>query len=151
VRAHMQRHRNSWILVFALAAAPALGQVKPCSDGPVLDTAEAASAAAAATADASTFVRGIDRCPTVSAGSKFTWSYNQGPDFGVCYGSESGTNENVFGVYLGNFPSFNPKDGVVIGQGVVAGHEVAWYKQDPRNDSSEFSRQTLVVFCHDPN
>ena len=146
----MQQPPQLWILVLALAAAPALGQVKLCSDGPSLNTAQAASAAAAEKVDESKFLRGVDRCPTLPADSPFIWSYQQGPDFGVCYGSRSGENDSAFGIYLGNFPSFNPEQGVAIGPGKVAGYVVTWYELDPGIDSA-FSRQTLVTFCHDQN
>ena len=85
-----------------------------------------------------------DHCPTLPADSAMTWTYQQGPDFGVCYAVDSVTKKDAFGVYLGFAPSFNPESAKAIGRGNVGGHKVKWYARDPSSDPSEFSRETLV-------
>jgi hypothetical protein len=147
----MRLRRSLWISLLALAVCPAIGQVKLCGSGSVLDTPEAAAAAAADTSGAANSLRGVDRCPTLPRRSRFTWAYHEGPDFGVCYGSLPGAKRSSFGVYLGNFPSFIPKEGIAIEKGVVGGHDVTWYEQDPNDRPSKLYRQTLIIFCHDPN
>jgi hypothetical protein len=86
----------------------------------------------------------VDRCPTLPADSGVSWTYQQGPDFGVCYAVDSATKKDAFGIYLGYAPSFDPELGKLIGGGTVGGHRVKWYKRDPSSDPSEFSREALV-------
>jgi hypothetical protein len=85
-----------------------------------------------------------DQCPTLPTDSTMTWTYQQGPDFGVCYAVDSATKKNAFGVYLGFAPSFHPESAKMIGRGNVGGHKVKWYGSNPSSDPSEFSRETLV-------
>jgi hypothetical protein len=85
-----------------------------------------------------------DHCPILPADSALTWTYQQGPDFGVCYAVDSATKKDAFGIYLGFAPSFHPESAKTIGRGNVGGHRIKWYARDPSNDPSEFSRETLV-------
>lgn len=88
---------------------------------------------------------GVDSCPTLPADSGLQWTYQDGPDFGVCYASPVGTDESVFGIYLGNFPSFHPERSMRVGKGKVAGRSVEWYRQEESAERSPFARQTLVT------
>ncbi|WP_434212478.1 hypothetical protein [[Pseudomonas] boreopolis] len=51
----------------------------------------------------------------------------------------------AFGIYLGNHPSFHPEHSNRISKGKVAGCRVTWYRQDPEDWDSAFSRQTLLT------
>src|SRR3546814_14285420 len=42
-----------------------------------------------------------EHCPVLPADSGMTWSYKQGPDFGVCYAVDSSPGKDAFGIYLG--------------------------------------------------
>ena len=83
-------------------------------------------------------------CPTLPDGSGLSWSYQQGPDFGVCYAVDSATNKDAFGIYLGFAPSFHPGSAKAIQSGNVGGHKVSWYQRAPSSDPSDYSRETLV-------
>lgn len=93
----------------------------------------------------SVHARGIEVCPVLPANSGLEWEYHEGPDFDVCYAGKPSSDVSVFGIYLGNHPSFKPKEGVRVGKGNVAGKKVVWYLQDTEDSSSAFARQTLIV------
>lgn len=84
------------------------------------------------------------QCPTLPPQSGLTWTYQEGPDFGVCYAIESVTRKDALGVYLGFAPSFRPDPYKPHIAGVVGGYPVQWYRRDPNSGASEFSRETLV-------
>ncbi|MDR2874303.1 MAG: hypothetical protein LBV44_00025 [Methylobacillus sp.] len=81
-------------------------------------------------------------CPVLPSGSGIEWTYSEGPDFDVCRAFALGSRNLVFGIYLGNHPSFHPEASNSIGKGKVAGRYVTWYRQD---SDSAFSRQTLLT------
>ena len=85
-----------------------------------------------------------DHCPTLPAGSGVSWTYQQGPDFGVCYAVDSATKKDAFGVYLGFAPSFHPESAKAIQAGNVGGRKITWYQRAPSSDPSAYSRETLV-------
>lgn len=89
--------------------------------------------------------RGIEVCPTLPTDSGLEWEYHEGPDFDVCYASKPGSDGSVFGICLGNHPSFEPKGSVRIGKGKVAGKKVVWYQQNPEENSAPFARQAMIV------
>jgi len=89
--------------------------------------------------------RSVEVCPTLPADSNAQWTYSEGPDFDVCYAHEPSSDEIVFGIYLGNHPSFHPKRADRIGKGRVGGIRVVWYKRDPDDTNAAFSRQTLLT------
>lgn len=89
--------------------------------------------------------RSVEVCPELPAGSSIEWTYNEGPDFDVCYAHPSGSDEMMFGVYLGNHPSFRPKRSSRIGKGKVAGHRIVWYRPEPSNSPASLYRQTLLT------
>src|SRR3546814_1321592 len=75
-------------------------------------------------------VTGVQTCALpISADSGMTWSYKQGPDFGVCYAVDSSTGKDAFGIYLGYAPKFDPSHGNAIGAGNVGGRKVKWYER----------------------
>src|SRR5262245_54015502 len=47
-------------------------------------------------------------CPVLPSNSGVTWSYREGPDFDVCYALAAKSKVSIFGVYLGNWPQFDP-------------------------------------------
>ncbi|MGY1411252.1 MULTISPECIES: hypothetical protein [unclassified Luteimonas] len=89
--------------------------------------------------------RSIEVCPTLPSDSGLEWTYSEGPDFDVCRASVIGSEDQAFGIYLGNHPSFHPERAERIGKGKVAGRRVTWYRQDPGDSNSAFSRQTLLT------
>src|SRR3546814_11239245 len=70
-----------------------------------------------------------EHCPVLPADSGMTWSYKQGPDFGVCYAVDSSTGKDAFGIYLGYAPKFDPSHGNAIGAGHLGGRKVQWYER----------------------
>ena len=91
------------------------------------------------------FARSAEVCPALPAGSGLEWTYSEGPDFDVCRAHVPGSDEPVFGIYLGNHPSFHPERATRIGKGKVATRRVTWYRQDPGDSGSALSRQTLLT------
>ncbi|MCR6496757.1 hypothetical protein LJB71_11420 [Thermomonas sp. S9] len=89
--------------------------------------------------------RSVEVCPALPPESGLEWTYSEGPDFDVCRASALGSEDLAFGIYLGNHPSFHPERTSRIGKGTVAGRRVAWYRQDPGDSGSAFSRQTLLT------
>jgi hypothetical protein len=89
--------------------------------------------------------RSVEVCPTLPSGSGLEWTYSEGPDFDVCRASTPGSETMVFGIYLGNHPSFHPARSNRAGKGKVAGRRVTWYRQEPGDSDSAFSRQTLLT------
>lgn len=89
--------------------------------------------------------RSADVCPTLPVDSGLEWTYSEGADFDVCRASATGSEEQLFGIYLGNQPSFQPERAERIGNGKVAGQGVIWYRQDLEGGNSAFSRQTLLT------
>ena len=89
--------------------------------------------------------RSVEVCPTLPTNSGLEWTYSEGPDFDVCRASAPGSEEQAFGIYLGNHPSFHPERAKRIGKGKVAGRRVTWYRQEPGDSSAAFSRQTLLT------
>src|SRR3546814_20325840 len=65
-----------------------------------------------------------EHCPVLPADSGMTWSYKQGPDFGVCYAVDSSTGKDEFGIYLVYAPKFDSSHGKAIGAGNVGGRKV---------------------------
>lgn len=84
------------------------------------------------------------RCLLLPPDAKVHWQHSVGPDFEVCHASMTGSKATVFGIYLGNFPSFDPKHAVRVSSGVVGGRDVSWYQGGPGGAGDPFSRQTIV-------
>jgi hypothetical protein len=93
----------------------------------------------------SVLARSAELCPTLPPGSGLEWTYSEGPDFDVCRASALGSETLVFGIYLGNHPSFHPERSNRISKGRVAGRRVNWYRQELGDSDSSFSRQTLLT------
>jgi hypothetical protein len=89
--------------------------------------------------------RSVEVCPSLPANSGLEWTYSEGPDFDVCRASIRGSESLAFGIYLGNHPSFHPDRSDHIGNGKVASRRVSWYRQEPNDSDSAFSRQTLLT------
>jgi hypothetical protein len=77
------------------------------------------------------------------------WAYSEGPDFDVCRAHATGSEKLAFGIYLGNHPSFSPERSKRIGKGRIAGKRVTWYRQEPGDSDSVYSRQTLLTLDHE--
>ncbi len=89
----------------------------------------------------------VEHCPVLPADSEMTWSYQQGPDFGVCYAVDSSTGKDAFGIYLGYAPKFDPSQGKAIGDGNVGGRKVKWYERSSfyiHSNPAEFSQETVI-------
>ena len=99
-----------------------------------------------------TYSQPDEHCPMLPADSGITWSYQQGPDFGVCYAVDSSTEKDAFGIYLGYSPKFDPSQGKVIGDGSVGGRKVKWYERSSfyiHSDPTEFSQETVIKLDRD--
>jgi hypothetical protein len=81
-------------------------------------------------------------CPSLPADSALEWVRQAGPDFIVCYAMEAGGKQQAFGIYLGNFPSFDPSKSTVVMPGSVAGRDVVWFR-GPDN-GKKLSLQTVT-------
>lgn len=84
-----------------------------------------------------------DRCPILPDNSGVEWSYQEGPDFDLCYAMDANTRKDLFGVYTGFFPSFKPGESAPIGGGTVAGQTIQWYPASGEH-VDQFSRQALL-------
>ena len=84
------------------------------------------------------------RCPKLKDSQGIEWSYQQGPDFGLCYATDKETKSGLFGLYLGFAPQFHPGDAKPIGSGKVAARPVSWYAPEGGLEKWPFQKQTLV-------
>ena len=71
--------------------------------------------------------RGAEVCPLLPPDSGLTWTYADGPDFGVCYASAPGSNATR------------------MAAGHVAGKEVIWYRRDSYSGIAPLARQTVIA------
>jgi hypothetical protein len=85
-----------------------------------------------------------EQCPALPTQSGIDWTHQQGPDFEVCFATDSETHKDLFGIYYGRYPQFSTDDAKVVGSGVVAGKSVKWYGPTPKVEDSRFRRQTIV-------
>ena len=92
--------------------------------------------------------RGAEVCPLLPPGSGLTWTYADGADFGVCYASAPGSKATVFGIYLGNAPSFDPARATRVAAGHIAGKEVIWYRRDSYSGIAPLARQTVIAITN---
>jgi hypothetical protein len=83
-------------------------------------------------------------CPVLPPDAALRWTLTLGVDFQICSGSLQGSSEVAFGVYFGNWPGFNRKNAVVIGNGTIGGLEVTWYQHIPINGEVRLDRDTLI-------
>lgn len=93
------------------------------------------------------------RCPTLPEGTDLVWSYSEGPDFEVCYAMTADSSATAFGFYFGRWPSFDPDEGVPVGDGTLAGQAVVWYQrltgEDDEVRPGELAQQTVLVLNPD--
>jgi len=74
------------------------------------------------------------------------WGHqSEGPDFEVCYATLKGSKTIVFGIYLGNFPSFDAKKGTSLGEGKIGGRSITWYRMSGTSNPASLSRQALLM------
>lgn len=86
----------------------------------------------------------VDACPVLPSGAGVEWKHSRGPDFDVCYATRGNSKLSLFGIYLGNFPSFRPEGHEILASGNVAGRPVTWYSPDADEDVGRYSRQTVI-------
>lgn len=89
-----------------------------------------------------------DVCPKLPIGSALNWEYQQGPDFGVCRATRD--KKQVFGIYLGNFPSLQESSLTQGKKGNVGGFEVLWIDMKPSSSSISFAKQTVIKIHKSP-
>jgi hypothetical protein len=77
-----------------------------------------------------------DQCPKLPSDAGVHWNYQEGPDFSVCNAIRGADGKELFGVYMGNYPSFRPESASAVAHGVVAGIAVDWYLSPDAHDSS---------------
>lgn len=83
------------------------------------------------------------RCPKLPANSGFTWTYQRGPDFGVCYARKSGDSTQVIGVYAGFAPDFQPDPKKIIRQGKIGTDAIQWYRKQTMDKEFKVGAETL--------
>ena len=77
------------------------------------------------------------------ANSGFTWTYQRGPDFGVCYAGKAGDSTRVIGVYAGFAPDFQPDPKQILRQGKIGADVVHWYKKQAMDKQFKVGAETL--------
>src|SRR5690349_21385316 len=77
------------------------------------------------------FAESTDQCPKLPDDAGAHWSYQEGPDFSVCNAVREKDNKELFGVYLGNHPSFHPDPTNLAAHGKIGGIAVDWYFSPP--------------------
>ena len=88
--------------------------------------------------------RSVEYCPSLPLPSKISWQFNDGGDFIVCTAIRMRDNKELFGVYIGNHPSFNPDTSLKPTRGIVGGHQVLWHKVKPLSDN-KYLLEALIV------
>lgn len=88
-------------------------------------------------------------CPKLPADAQLQWSYTKGPDFDVCQAMRG--KQQIFGVYLGNHPSFRPVEGLRAEKGKIGKHDVTWYNVPSTDASRPISKQTLLTLSQRPD
>jgi hypothetical protein len=83
------------------------------------------------------------RCPKLPANSGFTWTYQRGPDFGVCYAGKAGDSTQVIGVYAGFAPDFRPDKKKMIRQGKIGTDAIQWYRKQTMDKKFKVGAETL--------
>ncbi len=84
-----------------------------------------------------------ERCPKLPANSGFTWTYQRGPDFGVCYAGKAGDSTQVIGVYAGFAPDFQPDPKKIIRRGKIGTDDVQWYRKQTMDKQFKVGAETL--------
>ena len=136
----------------ALRCLYILSSARPAGSGPSASTLELMNtsnaiaavvlAVASLTAGAATDADSL--CPKLPPNSGLTWSYSQGPDFGVCYAEKKGVpSTGLIGVYLGFHPSFTPTAATFAGQGRIEGAVVRWHHKVPEGDEFKVGLEAL--------
>ena len=84
------------------------------------------------------------RCPALPPSSGLSWSYSEGPDFGVCYARNPGNPAaGLIGVYLGFAPSFRPSGASIAQDGRMDGNTVHWYNKATAGSGFKVGLETL--------
>ena len=83
-------------------------------------------------------------CPTLPAKSGLTWKHNAGAAFVVCRALRG--DSQVFGVYLGNSPSYNHREEDKAETSMVGTYEATWYNVSPDEKRGVYAREALIRF-----
>ena len=83
------------------------------------------------------------RCPKLPASSGFTWTYQRGPDFGVCYAQKAGDSSQMIGVYAGFAPNFQTDPKKIIRQGKIGTDVIQWYRKQTMDKEFKVGAETL--------
>ena len=87
--------------------------------------------------------RTVDTCPDLPTSSDITWDFESGSDFVVCHAVRAEKKQQLFGLYLGNYPGFHPDPKQRVTAGAIGGIPVIWYRQ--RSEDQRDSLQAVVV------
>ena len=79
--------------------------------------------------------RSVEYCPALPAQSGLVWEYLEGGDFIGCIAIRLSDNARLFGVYLGQHPSFNTDPSKRRAKGTIGGRAAHW--QLPRPGSND--------------
>jgi len=83
-------------------------------------------------------------CPHLPAKSGLTWKHTTGPDFDVCRAMRG--DQQVFGVYLGQHPSYLHEEKNKAETSHIGPYEVTWYNASPDEKQGAYARDTLISF-----
>ena len=84
------------------------------------------------------------QCPVLPPSTGLSWSYTEGPDFGVCYARQRGKPAaGLIGVYLGFAPSFSPNGATFVQDGRMDGNSVHWYRKAAEGSGFKVGLETL--------
>ena len=75
--------------------------------------------------------------------------YSAGPDFDVCNAMRG--DDQLFGIYLGNHPSFHPDAKKPSVKGKVGKHDVRWYDKPTEGSGKTIAKEALVTLGEFPD
>jgi hypothetical protein len=78
--------------------------------------------------------RSVAYCPELAEGSGLVWEYLEGGDFIGCIAARQSDDARLFGVYLGQHPSFVADPSKRKAKGIVGGRNAHWQLPGPRSD-----------------
>lgn len=90
------------------------------------------------------------RCPALAPDSGFEWTASQGPDFDVCHAHPPGTDNALFGLYIGYAASFRGRTDTPGEPGIVAGRDVRWFPHTGKDGDFPFGQEALLELDQGP-
>lgn len=89
--------------------------------------------------------RSATYCPELPARSGLVWEYLEGGDFIGCIATRQSDKVRLFGVYLGQHPSFVADQSKRKAKGIVGGRAVHWQLPGPGSDGGVVLESHLYI------